>query len=387
MMRKIIKKLGIALLTVSLLSSATMLTSFASEVDEPFILLEEQGFQIITSHSTYSLENFDVNNIDSNTLFDKQTFESILSSQPTVLSRAIYSGNIIAVFDDSNEFLQYEKTIGLPLGFERGEVSIESTHKAIGYIYQSDEFGGIHITRINIARDMSSDEENIYTFADVLSNYEVRSSIVGVQARSELNTEFLGSVMDYYYDSDEKGDVSVAYEVSTVQGVDNYDYYVVHGYIDATPGRALYGNKYDADILTTSLSTSTSGANLYKTGPNTLSETTSYTVDIGFTFSKEDGLVGGANFSWDRSIPDVDINKTVKSSKECEWEVDICDWASAAQDTLSFEPGGTFRVAESNNRLSVCGYTEFTVDAWNESPSIATLGFTFFYCSGDTVEE
>lgn len=386
-MRKIIKKLGIALLTVSILSSTTALPSFASEINEPFALLEQQGFQIITSSSTYSLENFDANNINSNSLFDKQTFESILSSQPKTLSEAIYNGNIIAVFDDSNEFLQYEKTMGLPLGFESKEDSTENTHKSIGYIYQADEFGGIHITRINIGKNMDFNEENIYTFADVLSNYEVRSSSIAVQARSELDTNFIGSVMDYYESSEEKGDVSVAYEVSTIQDISNYDYYIVHGYIDATPGRALYDNGYDADILTTSLRTTTSGATLYKTGPNTLSETTSYTVDVGVTYSKEDGLGGGGNFSWTKTIPIVDINKTVKSSQECEWEVDICDKDDEAEYTLSFEPGGTFRVIDSDNKLSLRGRTKFIVDAWNELPSTAVLASTSFYCFEDRVEQ
>lgn len=318
-------------------------------------------------------------------LFDQQSFSSALSSQSEFLNETIYNGNIIAVFDDSNEAHHYEESMGLPLGFESVETSTEDTHKSIGYIYQTDDFGGVHITRVNTEIGMDLEEENKNAFVDVLLNYEIKNPANGVQARAGLNTEFLGSVTDYYYGSDNKGDVSVAYEVSTAQGVDNYDYYAVHAYIDATPGDSLYGNKYDADVLTTSLKTTTSGATLYKTGPNTLSGTTSYTVDLGFTGS-QDGISGSANFSWNRDIPDVDIDKSVKSSTECEWEVDIDDWDSAADDTLSFEPGGTFRVGESNNKLTIYGRTKFTVDAWDESPSTAVSDTTIFYCSDSSVE-
>lgn len=374
-------------MALSLLSSATMVTACSNEINDPsavleneindsFAALEQEGFTIITSGSTYS---FDAKGTATNLLFDQESF-SLALSQSKSLNEMIYNGSTIAVFDDSNELHNYEETLGLPIGFIDGETLTEKTHKTIGYIYQSDAFGGIHITRVNTKIGTDSKEHNISFFVDAVINKNIAN---GIEAKGELDTEFLGSITDYYVGS-EKGDISVAYEVSTAQEVDNYDYYVVHAYIDATPGDSLYGNKYDADILTTNLHTWTSDAVLYKTAPNTMSNTTSYSVDIDVTSSK-DGINGSFNF--DKDIPDVDISKSVKSSSECEWEVDIDDLiASAADNTLSFEPGGTFRVEESNNRLSIVGTTEFVVDAWNESPSTAVYGLTCFYCSSGVEE-
>lgn len=386
MMKKIIRKLGITLMVLSLLVSMTRVTSLANECNDPFSVLEQHGFEVVTtSRSSYSLNTLDADNTETNLLFDQQSFVDALSSHSESLNEIIHNGNIVAVFDDSNEMHGYEEALGLCLGFEDVETIEEDTHKTVGYIYQADDLGGIHISRVNTESDIYSEEEGKKDFVDILLNYEMKNSSNGIQARTALNTKFLGSVTDYYTGSSKKGDVSVVYEVYTAQEVSNYDYYVVHAYIDATPGDSLYGNKYDADLLTTSLKTTTSGATLYKTGPNTLTGTNSYTVNVGFSGS-QNGISGTAGFSWSGNIPVVDIAKNVKSSSECGWEVDIDDWDSAADSTLSFEPGGTFRVSESNNKLTVFGYTTFTVDAWDESPSTAVSDGTLFYCTSSSVE-
>ncbi len=277
--------------------------------EDPFTRLEEKGFQIITSVNTYSLRSNDMSNINTHLLMDQQVFSDVLSNQSEEIKEAIYNGNIIAVFDNTNKNVEYEKKLGLPLGFENVRNSRRGGHKSIGYIYQADELGDIHITRINTRSGVSSDEE-INTFAEILLNYETREAVSGVMSRSTLSTEFIGTVADYYYGNGEKGDVSVVYEVSTAQDIGGYDYYAVHAYIDATPGDALYGSKYDADKLRTSIGATASSPNaiLYKTGPNTMSGANTYTVDIGIGGSK-DGLEGTGGFSWSRSVPDVDIKK------------------------------------------------------------------------------
>ena len=385
MKSKLKNKIGAALLVFCICSSTFIQYPLASENVNPFTLLEQQGYRIVTSGTTYSLEELEINNIESNVLFDKQTFVSVLNSQAEMIREAIYNGNIIAVFDDSNKNCGYEKAMGLPIGFEEECDSLESTHDIIGYIYQADSFGGIHITRVNVGKTMGVNEENSHTFAKELLAYEKRDQNVMKRSGGELDTKYLGSVADYYSSSDQKGDVSVMYEVSTAQGVDHYDYYIVHAYIDATPGRNLYNNGYDVTRLQTGLNSTISGAVLYKTGPNTTQDTTSYQVDIGFSGTQNDGLSGSASYSWQRSTPSVTISKVVKSTRQCEWEVDIDDWSAAAESTLSFEPGGTFRIAENNNAFTIHGYTQLIVDKWNELPSVAVMDTTSFYCTDDTI--
>ena len=207
-------------------------------------------------------------------LFDQQTFAAVLSSQSETVRDAVYNGNIIAVFDDSNENYGYEKAMGLPVGFEEESDSLESTHDVIGYIYQADSLGGIHITRVNAGKNTILNGESSDAFANELLCYEKRSPDVMTKSDSGPDTEFLGSVADYYLHSDEKkGDVRVVYEISAAQEIDHYDYYVVHAYIDIASGRALYDNGYDAACLQTGLSSTSPEAVLYKTGPNTLAET------------------------------------------------------------------------------------------------------------------
>lgn len=382
--------LSIVICTISLVTPATTdAATYYIQEDDPFTRLEEKGFRIITSVNTYSLRSTDMSNIDSHLLLDQQVFSDVLSNQSEEIKEAIYDGNIIAVFDNTNKDFEYEKTLGLPLGFDNVRNSRRGTHKSIGYIYQADELGDIHITRVNTRNGADSDEE-INTFAEILLNYETREAVSSVMSRSTLSTEFIGSVADYYYGNignGKKGDVSVVYEVSTAQDIGGYDYYAVHAYIDAIPGDELYGSKYDADKLRTSIGTTASSpdAILYKTGPNTMTHATTYTVDIGIGGSS-DGLEGAGGFSWSREVPDVNIYKNVKSSSKCEWEVNIKDWGEAADHTLSFEPGGTFRVADYTQKLHVVGNTVFSVDAWNEFPSVAASGYTFFYCSEDEAE-
>ena len=383
-------------------AKATTENSYTNETDNPFTLLEEKGFQIITSANTYSTNTYslnrnqtDLSDINSHLLLDQQIFSSALSNQSAKMKEAIYNGNIIAVFDNSNKVYDYEKELGLPIGFLTPQNSKNfnhtrnhnayknDTHKSIGYIYQVDELGSIHITRVNTLKRASSNENDINTFANILLNYEPAENSTYTMSRATSSTKFLGTIADYYKGSDKKGDVNVVYEVSTVQDIDGYDYYAIHAYIDATPGDALYDSGYDLDELYTSLSALTN-ATLYKTGPNTKYEAKSYTVDMGIEGSKKDGLTGSFNFSWTKEIPVVDIKKNVLSSTKCEWIVDIDDWDDDADNTLTFEPGGIFRIVN-GKELAVLGNTVLTVDRWNKFPSTALAKSTAFYCIDDSL--
>ena len=89
------------------------------QIDNLFDVLEQEGFIIATGDSTYS---FDVQDKVTNIVFDQEAF-SLALSQSKSLNEMVYNGSMIAVFDDSNQFQNYEEILGFPIGFMDGETS------------------------------------------------------------------------------------------------------------------------------------------------------------------------------------------------------------------------------------------------------------------------
>jgi hypothetical protein len=195
---------------------------------------------------------------------------------------------------------------------------------------------------------------------------------------------FLGTAEKYVTGSNNKGNLQMVYEVSTAQDVSNYDYYTIHAYITGTPGDSLYSNGYDLDEVYT-LIEGASTSTLYKHGPNTSSSATTYSVDLGFSGSKN-GVELNFGLSWTRPREDVTIAKTLVNNYKCEWTADIDDWQNMADYSYTFEPGGTVRVSSTSSYARIWGYGRVKVDKWNESPSTAAYGGLYFYCYPDRVE-
>ena len=106
------------------------------QINDSFDVLKQEGFIIVIGDSAYS---FDAKDIATNIVFDQKAF-SLALNQAEALKKMIYHGSIIAVFDESEEFHNYEEMLGFAIGFMDKETSEEKTHKTIGYIYQADEF-------------------------------------------------------------------------------------------------------------------------------------------------------------------------------------------------------------------------------------------------------
>lgn len=392
-MKKSTQKFISGIVSLSLLSGMLVTNAFAMEpaAEEVLqennftVIVESENAEIASEVNTLSRQTFENVSTDGNLLFEAAAFDSALE-KPEKVRSLILNGNVIAVFSKDGEDRAYEETMGLPLGFEESGSSNENGI-TVGHVYRTDALGKLHIARVRMDPELVDSSSQFDEFMKIVNQFMLRDSSIDIKSRgSSAEMEFIGSISDYYRGSDKKGNIDVTYEVSTAQAIDGYDYYAVHAFIDYTPGGALYNNGYDVDAFSASLSSSSSGSNLYKTGPDTMTGVTTYSVDIGFT-----GSVDGAEVSygagWSRDIPDVTISKVKNSSTKCTWNVDVDDWAKPADNTISFEPGGTFRVKSSNNKLSVLGQNSLTVDNATSLPSTAVSGSTRFYCTANGVEE
>lgn len=387
-MKKNIQRIVAATLSMALVSSLPL--SSASAADQTTTLLQENNFTIVSedkvgaSFISKTFENVDANE---NLLFETATFETALQ-QPENIKKMILRGNAIAVFDSNGVYQSYEERMKLPIGFEEEEENATENGITVGRIYRTDSSGNLHIARVRVDPGFGDKNDKFNEFMKYLDKFMEKDSIDGIADRNSTRSasmDFIGSVSDYFTGESEKGDIDATYEVSTVQGIDNYDYYTIHGYIDYTPGDALHSNGYDVDEFQSILSGSGLDVHLYKTGPNTMIEVNEYSVDVGFTGSL-DGAEVAFGAGWSGEVPDVNIYKNKTNATTCVWEVDVNDWAEAADHTISFEPGGTFRAESSNNNLYVHTQNKLIVDSITESPSTAVIGDLRFYCSAQGVD-
>ena len=348
------------------------------------IIAVENGNVPSSITSKISLENFDTLKT-ANYLFDKDSFDSVVSSSKEI-KELIKQGSLIAVYSEDGVGQDYEEMLGLPIGFicDQDEHMTDEPMLAVGKIYYTDSNGYPSVARYNVT-ESEIREETYDKFLAYLDSFASRSNMASdvatMAVADSFSTTFIGSIADFFEGSSNKGTIQVVYEVETAQDISGYDYYLVHAYVDATPGDALYGNGYDLDELSMQISTSTTDAVLYKTGPNTTSGGNTYNVDIGFTGSKDSKEVT-INAGWSRDMEDVSISKINDSLNSCSWVVDLNDWEDVADSTYTFEPGGTFRIPNSNGVVKIRGTYSMTVDSSEEPPSEAISDrYGSFFCN------
>lgn len=387
-MKKFVSRIFTITLAVSMasipLASAAQATSYTQV--NAVMALNEHEFTLVSAPTTvlpYGENRLDVTEFTASTasgnyLFDASSFESALEQAEDVKTM-IVNGSTIAVFDKNGIPGSYEEKLMLPLGYSE---SVGENNVQVGCIYSTDSSGKPFIGRYsvsNTSEDLERSFENFVAYIDEFMDRTHRSV-----TRASAGMEFIGSISDFFEGSKKKGNIEVTYEISTAQNIDSYDYYAVHLFVDATPGDALHHNGYDVDAITSHISSPSSQCTLYKTGPNTTTGATEYSVDIGFSGS-QDGTEVSYNVGWTREIPDVNISKLKVSSSECAWDVDVDDRTPPADSTITFEPGGTFRLPASASNININGYHSMMVDSAFELPSQAVAGTSSFYCNADRV--
>lgn len=346
-------------------------------------VIKETGSAMIADAQVELSHPFDSTS-DGNYLFEGNTFDSVLS-QAAEIKSMIKRGNLIAIYNEDGIEKDYEETLELPLGYENGAAD-ENSMVTVGKIYCTDANGYLRIAQYNVQAENIS-ETTYDNFLNYVDSFITKTSAVQattVASATALSMEFLGTVDNAFEGDDEMGDLYVTYDVSTAQAVSEKDYYGIHAYIDATPGHAISSNGYLVQEFTTSLSSPSTGARLYKTGPNTTITANDYTVNLGFTGSQS-GNSGTFNFGWSGELPGMDISKVVNGSASCSWTVSISNTTTASDSTISFEPGGLFYVEEGYNRLTIESDHSLTVDTIKTNPEEALSASWTFYCDADDV--
>ena len=389
------RKLLMIVLAIAILATSSVVVFAANSTNDTEVILTELSLNVISENSSMpnicaQTESAVTTNttINENYLFKGSTIESVLDHASDIKDM-IKKGSLFAVYNEEGIDQNYEDLLGFPIGFADSESAQKNTpFVTIGKIYYTDANGYPCVARYNV--DPNKVTESTYThFLNYIDSRVIDSKAsqheTTLASTNSVPLDFIGTIADAFEGSSNKGNMEVVHEVATAQEVSGYDYYVIHSFIDATPGDALYNNGYDLDAFTARLLSYTTDAFLYKTGPNTMNSATTYNVDIGFTGSKN-GAEANFVVGWSRTIPDVNIAKVKDNDASCTWTVNINDWLPAANSTISFEPGGTFRVPESNERLLVTGKYTLTVDCAWDAPSLAIPDATSaFFCESNRV--
>lgn len=334
---------------------------------EPQIDLQLVGNDLLflepSALSRIDADDFQASEMDGSYLFSANMFTSILDQTKDVRD-AIYDGNLIAIFDPAGISQDFDEALALPIQIPvQKDSELDANYTTVGHLYGVDHNDAIMVADVAVPADTPAEDSYSY-FLQCADDFAAQRA-----ARAAGSDGYLGSARKYIKGTGNRGNLDVAYDISLQDNAGGEDYYLVHGYLEATPGS---GYKVSSLYTTLGAYGDSSNVDIYKSGPNTTTGSTQYTVSIVPTQIGE-WIIPLSYFTWTRDIPDCNISKRVEEYA-VNWTV---TFNKRSSETMTFEPGATV-VAPTGEKFTVlCEYVMDVV-----SPSATAVDSTFFFiCS------
>lgn len=319
------------------------------------------------------IEQFKASEIDGNYLFSAAAFTSVLD-QAKDLKKAIYDGNFIAVFEESGIEQSFEATLNLPIQFPvLEEKKTQGDYITVGRMYGVESDGSIVAAEVAVPSDMSA--ENAYNYflscAADFSSEKTQRSVANVESSGRV-----GTARKYFSGRNGRANLDVAYTVYFEECADGNDYYLYHGYVDASP---VDSEGYQLKKLNTSVGVFGDTANTMGAYPNSTTSGGSVSITVA-PFQYEDYVVYLPSFAWEIDISDISIVRTHPDQYNHYWDL---DFGSGFEGAYCFEPGGSIYVSTGD---SFTIHTEHVLTVRNYSANEVDSTF-FFICDPDGITQ
>ena len=289
------------------------------------------------------------------------------------------SGGIIVVTNEKDvqndiaNLLEFPVSIAAEDNAEEDNAEANLVDLATLYYRYGDGLSGVCLVRANENADSEEIiEEAIYDIKQRQAETDNTPQIemFGMPRSSSYTSRTIGICevrnTDYPY-----GRFDASYEVFTVQEYNDRDYYIIKAVINGYPGSDLadtnsnYEEKYQGENMNVVMESTTSSVTVDRYGPETTTSSSTYSVNIGGSFSPDTGLINAWGLSYSRNRENKKITATGSPSLR-EWDVKLS--GSVQKVLCTFEPGITFVCPSNKTAIDVSVTGEYKIDAWDTSP-------------------